>query len=98
MDYILARIRRLILEGKYQFTMKADLEMLEDGLDEMDVLDAISSAQAIEKTLNSHNPKTGKREKLYVIKGRTYDDLLIYTRGKIDYNHFYILISAKRAL
>lgn len=98
MDYTLARIRRLILEGKYQFTLKADLEMLEDGLDEMDVLDAISSAQRVDKTINSNNPKTGKKEKLYIIKGMTYDQLLIYTKGKIDQNYFYILISAKRLL
>ncbi len=28
----------------------------------------------------------------------TYDDILIYTKGKIADNKFYILISSKRAL
>lgn len=41
-------------------------------------------------------------EKLYIIKGFTYDDMLIYTKGKIyeesGRERFYILISSKRAL
>ena len=50
------------------------------------------------KVLNSSNPYTGKKEKLYIIKGPTYDNILIYTKGKIYKNLLYILISSKRAL
>ena len=39
-----------------------------------------------------------EKKKLYVIKGITYDNLVVYTKGKISNENFYILISSKRAL
>ena len=98
MDHTLKKIKRLVLQGNFQFTLKADLEMVEDGLNELDVLEAITNSKQIEKTLNSTNPKTGKKEKLYIIKGFTYDNILVYTKGKVDRNQFYILISSMRSL
>ena len=47
------------------------------------------------------NPKTKEAEKLYVIKGLTFDGLDIYTKGKIlrqeGVDIFYVLISSKRS-
>ncbi len=63
--------------------------------------EAILNAPAVTKTLRSHNPVTGKRELLYVIKGLTFDGLAIYTKGKIlkyaEQEVFYVLISSKRS-
>ena len=97
MDYRLKKIKRLILDGKVKFTLKAELE-LDENLEKRDVYEAILNATGIEKALNSINPFTNKKEKLYIIKGFTYDEILIYTKGKIVDNRLYLLISSKSAL
>ena len=84
------------------FTFKAENELEADGLVIEDALESILNADDIYKVLNSRHPKTGKTEKLYIIKSVTYDNILIYTKGKIyeenGRERFYILISSKRAL
>jgi hypothetical protein len=80
-----------------KFTLKAELE-LDHNLDKRDVYESILNAEKIYKVLNSTNPYTGRKEKLYIIQGPTYDDIVIYTKGKIFDNKLYILISSKRAL
>ena len=97
MDPRLKKIKRLILDGQVKFTLKAELE-LDENLDKRDVYESILNAEEIYKVLNSTNPYTEKKEKLYIIKGPTYDNILIYTKGKIFNNELYILISSKRAL
>jgi len=97
LDYRLKKIKRLILDGRVKFTLKAEME-LDEYLERRDVYEAILSSNKIYKVLNSTNPYTGKKEKLYVIKGFTYDNILIYTKGKIVDNNFYIIISSKRTL
>jgi len=97
LDHRLRKIKRLILDGRVKFTLKAEME-LDECLEKRDVYEAILSADKIYKVLNSKNPYTDKKEKLYIIKGLTYDDILIYTKGKIFENKLYILISSKRAL
>ncbi len=97
LDPRLKKIKRLILDGQVKFTLKAELE-LDENLDKRDVYESILNAEEIYKVLNSTNPYTGKKEKLYIIKGPTYDNILIYTKGKIFDNKLYILISSKRAL
>jgi len=100
----LIRIKRLVLAGRYAFTKKAALEREGDGLSEEDVLESIVNAQKIYKTLNStSSQKKTRREKLYVILSFTYDDILVYTKGKIDIERdgseqFYVLISSKRSV
>ncbi len=96
-DTRLKQIKRLILDRQVKFTLKAELE-LDENLDKRDVYESILNADEIYKVLNSTNPYTGKKEKLYIIKGPTYDNILIYTKGKIFENQLYILISSKRAL
>ncbi|HLC16835.1 MAG TPA: hypothetical protein VJL89_11490 [Thermodesulfovibrionia bacterium] len=86
----LKKIKRLILDGQVMFTLKAELE-LDNDLDKRDVYEAILNADEIYKVINSTNSYTGKKEKLYVIKGLTYDNILIYTKGKIFNNKLYIL-------
>jgi hypothetical protein len=98
----LVRIKRLILAGNVIFTTKAALEMTADHLNRALVCEAIIAAAVITKKLRSKNPVTGERETLYVIKGLTYDGILIYTKGKIakirEREVFYVLISSKRAI
>jgi hypothetical protein len=98
---ILVQIKRLVLNGKVYFTKKATAEMKSDGLTRALVCEAIVSSSLITKTVRSRNPDSGEREKLYVIKGLTYDGLLIYTKGKIakiaQQEVFYVLISSKRS-
>ena len=64
------------------------------------IYEAILNTPTISKTLRSKNPQTGNIERLYVLKGMTYDGLDIYTKGKIVKKEgadvFYVLISSKR--
>lgn len=73
--------------------------MLLDGLTEDDVIESIINAPRIDKVIRSTTG--GRREKLYVLKGRTFSNVMIYTKGKIvrdaDQEHFCILISSKRS-
>ncbi len=97
----LVRIKRLVLAQRVIFTAKAEGEMYADGITHELVFEAIINAPAITKTLRSRSPRSGRRETLYVIKGLTYDGLIIYTKGKIatleGREVFYVLISSKRS-
>ena len=98
----LAKIKRLILLGRYRFTRKAELERLRDSLLQTAVLESIINATSIKKILRSTSPfRASRREKVYVIEGFTFDGLLIYTKGVIrrefGQETLYILISAKRS-
>jgi hypothetical protein len=98
---LLARIKRLVIEDRLFFTEKAQIEMEVDGLTRPLVREALMNAPAITKTVRSKNRRTGKVEKLYVIKSLTFDGIPIYTKGKIDkiasIEVFYVLISSKRS-
>lgn len=95
------RIKRLVIARRVLFTQKAELEMAADSLTPDLVYESILNAPAIFKALRSRNPRTGKAEKLYVIKGLTFDGLGIYTKGKLlskeGIDVFYVLISSKRS-
>ncbi|MSS73237.1 MAG: hypothetical protein EXS64_17375 [Candidatus Latescibacteria bacterium] len=97
----LIRIKRLIIAGKIIFTEKAEDEMNRDDLTPELISEAILNAPAITKILRSRNSQSRHRETLYVIKGLTFDGLLIYTKGKILIHQqqevFYVLISSKRS-
>jgi|CXWL01.1.fsa_nt_gi hypothetical protein len=101
MDHALVAIKRLCRADRIAFTIKAEIELERDDLDEEDVVEAILNADSIEKRLRSLNPRTGLRETLYVIESANWDGVLIYTKGKIvresDGDRFYILISSKRS-
>lgn len=95
------RIKRLVMARQVKFTEKAAMEMKVDHLLPEMVFEAIWNAPSIYKTVRSKNPRTGKRETLYIIKGLTLEGMLIYTKGKIaDYEGqevFYVIISSKRS-
>lgn len=91
----------MVISRRVLFTEKAELEMARDTLTPELVYEAILNAPAIYKVLRSRNPKTKKIERLYIIKGLTFDGLEIYTKGKIlkkeGIDVFYVLISSKRS-
>lgn len=97
----LVRIKRLVIARKVLFTQKAETEMAADALTPELVYESILNAPAVFKVLRSRNPRTRKTERLYVIKGLTFDGLDIYTKGKIltkkGVDIFYVLISSKRS-
>ena len=99
---VLVRIKRAILEGRYSFSEKAVVEMDAAGLTELDVAESIVNAVAIYKRLRSRSPLRPSRvEYLYVIQSTNLEGLMIYTKGKlirhVGEEHFYFLISSKRA-
>ena len=53
------------------------------------------------ESLRSRDPRTRRSEKLYVIKGLTFDGVDVYTKGKILNTEmgdvFHVLISSKRS-
>jgi hypothetical protein len=99
---ILTKIKRLALARRIVFTRKAEDEMYFDGLMEDEIIESIVRAHRIDKTIRSTSNQTGPAEKLYIIKGFTFANVMIYTKGKIvrddERETFYILISSKRAL
>ena len=103
MDETLIRIKRCVIAGQIRFTFKAELEMLADSLSRVEVLESILNAQGITKVLRSRSPaRRRRRERLYVIHGFTFDNILVYTKGKLQHEAgeevYYILISSKRAV
>jgi hypothetical protein len=101
MDVTLVRIKRLLLAGKYLFSLKAELELLADDLAAADVVEAIMNAPAVTKVLRSRSGRRGApRERLFVIVGSTFDGLLLYTKGTIrrvaGEDTYYFLVSSKR--
>ena len=98
---VFIRIKRLVVARRVVFTEKAETEMLANSLTPELVYESILNAPAIFKVLRSRNPHTKRAERLYVIKGLTFDGLDIYTKGKILTKEgaevFYVLISSKRS-
>jgi hypothetical protein len=97
----LVQIKRLVIGRRVLFTQKAEEEMAIESLTPELVYESIVNAPAIFKILRSRNPKSRETERLYVIKGLTFDGLGIYTKGKIlskgKVAVFYVLISSKRS-
>ncbi len=103
MVHILVRIKRTVLAGRYAFSEKARIEMEADGITELDVAESIVNAVAIYKRLRSRSPHRGsRREYLYVIQSTNLEGVMVYSKGKLirerGEDHFYFLISSKRAL
>ena len=99
---ILVKIKRLVISGNVLFTKKAENEIDRNGLTEELVCEAILNAPGISKKIRSQKPENNSREYLYIIIGLTYDDIPIYTKGKIikstDQEKFYVLISSKKSI
>lgn len=91
------------MAGRYGFSEKARIEMESDSLTELDVVESISNAKRIYKTLRSTSHfHPGRREYLYVIQSTNLAGTPIYSKGKFakdgDAESFYFLVSAKHAL
>jgi len=101
MDHTLVKIKRLILHGKYEFRLSAEIQLANDGLNKDDALEAILNANYLVKKISTSQEKLMPREKLYIIESFTYDGILMYTKGVIrklgEQETFYIIISAKRS-
>jgi len=100
---ILVRIKRVILAGRYAFSEKARVEMEADSLTEFDVAESIINAVAIYKRLRSRSRYRSRRtEFIYVIQATNLEGVMVYSKGKLvrehGEDHYYFLISAKRAL
>jgi hypothetical protein len=100
---ILTHIKQLVIRRQVIVTIKAELEMMADNLTKDEVYESIINATRIEKTIRSTSRhRENRREILYVIKGPTYANIEVYTKGKLIKDRhlemFYVLISSKRAL
>ncbi|MGH7811407.1 MAG: hypothetical protein ACREP5_14110 [Candidatus Binatia bacterium] len=100
---ILVRIKRAILAGRYAFSEKARIEMESDNLTEFDVAESIISAVAIYKRLRSRSRwRSSRTGNLYVIQSTNLEGVMVYSKGKLvrehGEDHYYFLVSAKRAL
>jgi arginine/lysine/ornithine decarboxylase len=98
----LVRIKRLLLAGRYPFSLKAEIEMFSDDLTADDVVEAVVNAPAISKKLRSRSSRRlAPDEKLFVIVGSTYDGVLVYTKGTVRRVHgedvYYFFVSSKRS-
>jgi len=93
----------MVAAGRYDFTLKADLECAADGLRREDVIESILSAQFL-RVKNSTSPwRRGRRERVYIIDSFNFVGVAIYSKGVIrritgHEPEFYILISGKRSL
>lgn len=103
MSPILLRIKRCCLTKHVVFTSKAQDERVASSLSEDDVIEAVVNAPVIYKTLRSRSPRRVRRmERLYVVVGITHEGIIVYTKGALRQEqgeeHFYIFVSAKRAI
>ena len=99
---VLMRIKRAVLAGRYLFSEKATVEMEADGLTDLDIVESIANAPAIDKRIRSTSPgRRVRREYLYIIQSPNLDGTPIYTKGKLTdeagRERYYFLISSKRA-
>jgi hypothetical protein len=103
MDHRLVKIKRLIVAGRWEFTLKAELECAADGLTRDDVLESILIAQFV-RIKNSRSPwRPDKRERLYIIDSFNFEGVPIYSKGVLRRpgttdEEFYILVSGKRSV
>ena len=99
---LLVRIKRLVLARRVEFTLKAEVERLSDGLTVEDVIESIINANGIKKVLRSRSMSRSRAgERLYVIESPTFAGTWVYTKGTIRRKGrvevYYVLVSAKLA-
>jgi hypothetical protein len=102
MDHRLVRIKRLVAAGRYDFTLKADLECALDGLTREDVIESILMARSMRVKISDQSWRRGRREQVCIIEGANFEGIAIYSKGIVrtlqdDEEEFYILISGKRS-
>ncbi|MBI4705504.1 MAG: hypothetical protein HY744_30795 [Deltaproteobacteria bacterium] len=101
MDPVLAKIKRLVLAGRLVWTVHAETQMAECGLDRQAVVEAILNAQWVQ-TKRSRSPwRRGRTERVHIIKSFSFDGVFVYVKGVVRTVHgrdeFYVIVSAKKA-
>jgi len=99
---VLVRIKRLVIARRVEFTMKAEIERLRDGLSVEDILESIVNANAVKKILRSRSPARAEAgERLYIIESPNFSGMWVYTKGTIrrkgGQEVFYVFVSSKLA-
>jgi hypothetical protein len=102
MDHRLVKIKRMVVGGRYDFTVKADLECAADDLTREDVVESILTAQFLRCKKSTSPWRRGQRERVYIIESFNFEGIAIYSKGVIRRRSgyeptFYILISGKRS-
>ena len=101
MDVILKKIRRYAYQGRVRFTFQAEVQRLEDGLSEEQVVESLIYAEYVRTKLSKSQFRRSRRERAYIIESFTLDGVLVYTKGVFRQDdgeeRFYLLISAKRS-
>jgi hypothetical protein len=100
-DRVLTKIKRLVLAGRVLWTVHAETQMAESGLDRQVVIEAILSAQWLQ-TKRSRSPwRRGRTERVHIIKSFSFDGVFVYVKGVVRTIHgreeFYVMVSAKKA-
>ena len=103
MDRRLIQIKRLVVAGQCEFTLKADLECAADGLTREDVIESILNAQYLRVKNSTSQWRRGYRERLYIVDSFNFEGVPIYSKRVIrrmtnDAIEFYILVSGKRSV
>lgn len=83
MNPTLTKIKRLIIQGKYIFTGKADAERIAGLLTQEMVLESILNASFVRTKRSRSEWRQERHEKMHTIESFTYDGILIYTKGVI---------------
>jgi hypothetical protein len=98
---ILTKIKRLVLAGRILWTLQAENQLSEAGLDRQTVIEAILSAQFIETKRSVSSRRQSRSELVHIIKSFSFDGVFVYVKGVIrrinGEEQFYIVVSAKRA-
>jgi hypothetical protein len=97
----LTRIKRLVLAGRILWTLQAENQLSESGLDRQTVIEAILSAQFLETKRSISSRRQSPGERMHIIKSFSFDGVFVYVKGIIrrvnGLEQFYIVVSAKRA-
>lgn len=101
MEAILIQIKRLVVQGRTDFTQKAIREMFVDRLMDYEVKESILNAQSIRSKRSRSPSRRHPGERVYIIAGESFSGIRIYTKGVIRKEEgrelFYVLISSKRS-
>jgi hypothetical protein len=101
MSQTLNTIKRLVFRRQIIWTAQSESQMSTDDLTRDEVVESILNARLLRAKKSTSPDRRTSREKVYIIVGKTFAGLPIYTKGVIrreaDREVFYVIISARRA-
>ncbi len=101
MSNILIQIKQLVLRRQIVWTAQSESQMAADDLTRDEVIESIVNARSVKSKRSTSQYRRSPSEKVYIISGRTFGGLMIYTKGVIRHDEtadkFYVMISAKRS-